>query len=131
MTSNFGKDIAEWAQETHKWTNKTAAAKARFVYKEVVLQSPSAGLTKYSTGHFLHNWRLSSKAPVEIELSGTASVPTKTSEINSFIDDSYFQREEKVFFSNSTEYLDQVEYLGWQRTPPYAPVARAIAASIE
>ena len=127
---SWGKELEQWGKETHAWVHREAAEKTRFVFKEVIYQSPSTGLTKYSTGHFIRNWLLSADAPSWIELGGTASVERKLAEIDAYIPDNYFVKKPTAFFTNSTEYLAQVEYEGWSLTPPYAPVTRAIAKSL-
>lgn len=139
----FGADIAAWASEAQQWTSAEAAKKVRYLFIKVCEFSPRQGYGRFSTGHFMKNWR-PSKFPLSGEIAGEATLASKTAEINSTIDDEFFLTNEAAYFVNNTSYADHVEYLGWQATPAYkpmekglaavaasAPVANAVAASME
>lgn len=134
MADTFGADIAAWASESQQWASEECATTVRKLYKRVVELSPRVGLGRYSTGHFVNNWRLG-EIPQQGEIAGEKTYIQKALEIESFIDDEYFLNHPsgKVTMTNSTSYVTEIEYEGWKKTlgpnarDKYAPVATAIA----
>jgi hypothetical protein len=139
----FAVDIAAWASEAQMWASAETAKKVRYLFIKVCEFSPRQGYGRFSTGHFMKNWR-PSKFPLSGEIAGEATLASKTAEINQVIDNEFFLTSDVAFFTNNTKYADHVEYLGWQATPAYkpmekglsavavsAPVANAVAASME
>jgi len=125
---DFGADIAAWAQQAPIWAAEQAAAKTRQVFIRVCEFSPRQGYGRFSTGHFMKNWR-PSPFPLGGEIAGEATLAQKVSEISAIIDDEFFLGNTDAFLTNNTHYADKVEYLGWPATPAYAPMEKGVAAS--
>lgn len=136
MADTFGADIAAWASESQFWTSQKCAETVRKLYKRVVFLSPNQFASKYSVGHFNKNWRLGTTA-MQGEIAGNTTVVEKHAEIDRFIDDEYFLLNKQVTMTNSTEYVTEIEYIGWKKRdgspghPAYMPVAKAIAEAID
>jgi len=140
---NFGDEIAAWAQEAPLWAAEQAAIKTRSIFIKVCEFSPRQGYGRFSTGHFMKNWRPTG-VPVSGEITGEATLAAKVAEINKVIDDEFFLGNEAAYFTNNTHYAYKVEETGWhddgQNTDAYqpmelgikasAPVANAVAASM-
>ena len=129
----WASEIQEWCSESQVALSAQVGAKARAVYKRIIDYSPSPDnpIARFSVGHFIHNWRLGNSAQAG-EIGGTETSDVAKARIDAFIDDEYFLVNEKVTMTNSTEYVDAIEYLGWPSGKvPYAPVARAIADNLE
>lgn len=132
MADTFGADITAWASEAQFWTSQQCAQTVRKLYKRVVFLSPNQFVGKYSQGHFNKNWRIGPTA-VQGEIAGNTTVVEKHAEIDRIIDDEYFLLNNQVTMTNSTEYVNEIEYVGWKKRdgspghPAYAPVAKAIA----
>ena len=121
---DFSADIMAWASETQDWIGETISNEARVLFSTVVNLSPRQGIAPYSTGHFIHNWKIG-PTPTYSEYSGTATSSQKIGEIKNLISDDYFFIYPSVFFTNATSYANQVEMDGWVRTGPYSPVQKA------
>jgi len=128
MPEDFGADIAAWAQQAPIWAAEQAAAKTRQIFIRVCEFSPRQGYSRFSTGHFMKNWRPTG-VPVSGELAGEATLSQKVTEINAVITEDFFLANEAAYFTNNTHYADKVEYLGWPATPAYAPMEKGVAAS--
>ena len=130
----FGADIAAWASNAQYWASEEAAKKVRYLFIDVCIFSPEWPRAKYSVGHFMRNWQVGN-FPKSGELPGETVRSQKIAEINKVIDDEFFLTNPAAYLTNNTSYANQVEETGWhegnQNTPAYAPVARAIAASME
>ena len=125
---DFAEDITAWASETQDWIGETTVNEARELFNRVIDYSPKQGIAPFSTGHFLHNWRISS-APSYTEIEGTATSSQKKAEINNFLHDDYFFMSQKVYLTNATSYAGNVELAGWKITGPYEPVQKAFLAA--
>ena len=132
---DFAADIAEWCNEAVRWASTECAARTRKLFYRIVDLSPQVGYGKYSKGHFIHNWRVGPYA-IQGEIAGTTTQSEKNAEILRVIDDEYFLGNEKAVFTNSTEYVQKIEYEGWKKLdgsdghPAYAPVATALSESL-
>lgn len=132
---DFATDIAEWCNEATRWAASECANRTRKLFYRIVDLSPQIGRGKYSKGHFIRNWQVGNTA-LQGELAGTTTQSEKNAEIQRVIDDEYFLGNEKAVFTNSTGYIENVEYVGWKRLdgspghPAYAPVATALSEAI-
>jgi len=122
------EEISDWAKEAPIWAATEAAAKTRSIFIKVCEFSPRRSYSKFSSGHFMKNWR-PSPFPLGGEIAGEATLAAKVAEINNIIDDEFFLGNEAAFLVNNTSYADKVEYLGWPATPAYAPMEKGVAAS--
>lgn len=133
----FALEIEEWARQAGHWAAEECAKKTRQVFKQVVWNSPQLGFGRYAKGHFIRNWIPSAAPYMGGELAGETSAVQKEAQIDAVINDEFFKANVTAYFTNSTEYCKQIEEDGWTRKdgspghPPYAPVAYAIAQTME
>lgn len=124
---DFSADIMQWATETEEWMGETIANEAKVLFSRVVTLSPREGYGRWATGHFLYNWSVGS-SPQYAESLGTASSWQKIQEVNTFLNPKYFLNNKSVYLTNGTSYSNEVELVGWKKTPAYAPVTKAFAS---
>lgn len=113
--------IAQWASETQIVVAEETAKIARNVFYKVVYNSP------YRTGMFIGNWQIAPTKNTTATLNKETQAQ-KIAEINSVITDDYFLMHDTVVMFNNVDYAHNVEYDGWKRTGPYAPVATTMAS---
>lgn len=123
------KDFDKWLDTILEWSDKTEKKvldKCNWITKKVLYTtvnfSPTQPAAKYSTGYFMHNWLLSSNGTKGLS-AGTATKQSKKTEIDSFLQKDYFKNNRHLYMTNTTPYADKIEYMGWQVTGPYKPVA--------
>lgn len=152
----MANDIQAWADSIGEWQNdardqitEELTTFCQNIATALVMNSPSpkgdvAPVGRYSTGHFVHNWQVSSDGVVG-EIAGTSTKANKVASLRSRIDGALILSSQNIYITNSTEYANAVETgEGWARTPGYhpvqtayglysqgpAPVARTIAGAI-
>lgn len=123
------KDFDKWLDTILEWSDKTEKKvldKCNWITKKVLYTtvnfSPTQPAAKYSTGYFMHNWLLSSNGAKSLS-TGVATKQSKKAEIDSFLQKDYFKNNRHLYMTNITPYADKIEYMGWQVTGPYKPVA--------
>lgn len=100
------------------------------LFTSVVYNSPTKPFARYSEGQFINNWfpsvgGYSNATTGSTSFDGMGSLSRilelKTSK-------AFYGQDNFVSMSNSLPYAQQVEYLGWSKTGPYAPVRNAITS---
>ena len=124
----WANSISEWCADSQQDASAAVASKARELYKMVVQLSPSPSYTVggYSKGHFIKNYRIG-PFPQVGEVAGTETESQTLARIDYQIPDEYFLVNEKVTMTNSTPYIEEIEYRGWKRTGAYMPIATVLS----
>lgn len=128
---DWANEISAFCSEGQEHLSAEVAQRARILYKRIVALSPSPSFNVggYSQGHFLKNYRIGARPQVG-EIPGEEDTAQTFKRIDAQIPDDYFMANQTVTMTNSTSYIADIEYKGWQRTPAYAPIAKALAAEL-
>lgn len=128
-------DIQAWADSIGEWQNgardqitEDLVNFSRGIATALVMNSPapdgdSAPVGRYSTGHFVNNWQVSTTGFVG-EVAGETTKASKVAYLRAHIDGALVLSSQNIFITNSTDYAHDVETgEGWARTAGYRPVA--------
>lgn len=118
--SEFSQDCFDVKEEVEK----DCALWTRTLFKWVIQLSPM------DTGRFLANWQIGPQNS-SFSMLGVSNYANKLTDVNVSISDDYFSRNQQAYIVNNVEYNWNVEYEGWKRTAPYAPVTTAVARVLE
>ena len=131
----MANDIQAWADSIGEWQNdardqitEDLANFSRGIATALVMNSPapegdSAPVGRYSTGHFVNNWQVSTTGFVG-EVAGETTKASKVAYLRAHIDGALVLSSQNIFITNSTDYAHDVETgEGWARTAGYRPVA--------
>ena len=127
---NWANDIGEWANEVQNQVTEELTTFCQGIATALVMNSPApagdaAPVGRYSTGHFVNNWQVSTTGSVA-EVVGTSTKANKVVSLRAHIDGALILSSNNIFITNSTSYADSVETgIGWSRTPGYRPVETA------
>ena len=124
----WADSIGEWGVEAREQVTEELTTFCQNIATALVMNSPSpkgdvVPVGRYSTGHFVHNWQVSTTGFVG-ELSGESTKAAKVASLRAHIDGALILSSQNIFITNSTDYANDVETgAGWARTAGYRPVA--------
>lgn len=100
------------------------------LFMAIIQNSPSfVGVPKarFSKGEFINSWMAGSNSfsSATTSVFSDTGVDSKAQVVELKNSNTFLGKDGYVTLSNNVSYAETVEYLGWNKTPAYAPVAKA------
>lgn len=104
---------------------------AQTFFTDIVDLSPVQPFAKWAKGEFVNNWVAAANSINRSYTSARSMAGSESrSSIASVTTNLRVDGDFYLTLSNSTDHGNQVEYVGWKRTPPYAPIRKAIVKAM-
>ncbi len=126
----FSDGIRKSVEDVKQQINSKIIEIAQYAFRSAVGYSPTAPEARWAKGEFINSWypaenSYSSSITGSYDYSGAGSMARIAALSSSQV---FFGKDGFISLSNNLSYSLQVEYTGWQRTGPYAPVRNAIVS---
>ena len=123
----FSDSIKKQVEQIKADIDQQVQVIVQYYFRQIVYHSPTQPDAMFAKGQFINSWYTAING---FDTSVTASVSIdgvdSLSRISNLIGSkAFYGKDSMISLSNNLSYARQVEYDGWARTVPYAPVDKA------
>lgn len=127
----FADSIKKAGDNAIHQAQQGVAKSAQLLFTDIVDLSPVQPFAKWAKGEFVNNWVAAANSINRSYTSATSMTGAQSrmsiAEVttNLKVDGDFY-----LTLTNVTDHGNQVEYVGWKRVPPYAPIRKAMIKAL-